>query len=526
MKTSEGQPPDDAPSPTDEIAAWIARHGIDGVAPDGVEWIQTHISHVFLVEDRVYKIRKGVTLPFLDFGNRAARNADCVSEVALNRRLAPDVYLGIVSLRLSDGALEVGPPTGGDLDPEREHAVLMRRLPAGRDALALLEADRLAPEQLERVAGLLASFHEEVGLGEPAPFSREDWRERNASPVLDCLETLDGCDLLEAGRLGALRKGALQAIARLEPVFEERRLGGRVVDAHGDLHLDHVWFETDEASPLLVDCLEFDTDLRQIDRASEVAFLAMDLAYRDRHDLAELLLSAYARESDDYDLYRLVDYYAAYRALVRAKVAALAASQESVAPAQRSAARESALRHVALAESLLAPVGRGGIVLMCGTVGCGKSSVARIRARKDGAVLLSSDRLRKRLAGRAETDHGEQAVDAGLYAPDRREAVYEAMLTRAACVVESGRTAILDASFTRRADRDRARRFAEEKGIDARLIEVRCDPTVAHERLTARAQAGNDPSDAGPDFLAISIERFEAPDEWPEADREVVRTDT
>ena len=512
-------------STTDEIAAWIADHGLEASGPDSVRWIQTHISHVFLVGDRVYKLRKGVTLPFLDFGTRAARNDDCVREVALNRRLAPDVYLGIVSLHLENGSLEVGPPQDDALDPDREHAVLMRRLPEGRDALALLEEGRLAPEQLERVATRLARFHEEVGLGRPAPFSREAWRERNVRPVLDCVETLNGTGVLETDRLARLEKVVRETVDALGPAFEERRLAGCAVDAHGDLHLDHVWFETDDAAPLMVDCLEFDEALRRIDRASEVAFLAMDLAYRGHDDLAEFFLSTYAAESDDYDLYRVVDYYAAYRALVRAKVAALAANQTSVDPTQRSAARDSALRHVDLAERLLDARGEGALVLTCGTVGSGKSSVARARARSEGGVLLSSDRLRKRLAGLDVTDHGEREVDGGLYAPKRREAVYEAMLERADLVVSSGRVAILDASFTRRVDRDRARAWAEQRGVEARLVEVRCDPKIAHDRLAARERAGDDPSDAGPDFLATSIDRFEPPDEWPAEQRKVVRTD-
>lgn len=508
---------------TDDIAEWIDRHGLDGA--ESVEWIQTHISHVFLVADRVYKLRKPVTLPFLDFGTRAERNADCRREVELNRRLAPDVYLGVVSMRLGANALEVGRPEDAPSDPDLEHAVLMRRLPEGRDALALLEAGQLAPAQLERVAERLARFHDEVGLGRPAPWTTEAWRERCAKPVVDCVEILADGDLLELERSSRLRKAVTDAGRSLAPALEARRRAGRAIDAHGDLHLDHVWFETDDADPLLVDCLEFDEDLRHIDRASEVAFLAMDLAYRARDDLAEHFLSAYASASDDYALYSVVDYFAAYRALVRGKVAALASGQESVAPDQRRAARSSALGHVALAERLLEPRDTAGLVLTCGTVGSGKSSVARARAWDQGAVLISSDRLRKRLAGMEASDHPDHEVDAGLYAPERREAIYEAMLERAASVVESGRTAILDASFTRRADRDRARAWAEAHGVPVRLVEVRCDPEIARERLAARQRAGADPSDAGPDFLPISLARFEPPDEWPDDRLEVVRTD-
>ena len=516
---------DAAMSSTDAIAAWIGVHGLAGVRADDLTWIQTHISHVFLVGDRVYKLRKPVTMPFLDFGTRAQRNADCVREVALNRRLAPDVYLGVVSVRLDGDALEVGGPRDEIVAPECEHAVLMRRLPEGRDALAMLERERLSVDQLERTATCLARFHEQVGLGRPAPWTASEWYDRNVDTVSDSVETIEASGLLTAERVERLRTAVGRAQVGLAPEFERRRLEGRAIDAHGDLHLDHVWFETDGGEPLLVDCLEFDDDLRRIDRAAEVAFLAMDLAYRGRDDLAELFLAAYAADSDDYGLYTVVDYYAAYRALVRAKVAALAATQESVAEEQRRAARESALRHVELAERFLEARDGALITLTCCTVGSGKSSVARGRAREAGGVSISSDRLRKRLAGLDAADRAAEDVDAGLYAPERRNSVYEAMLDRAEPVVASGRRVILDASFSTKTVRDRVRVWAEKRGLKARLLEVRCDPEIARERLAVRERAGRDPSDAGPDFLPVSIDRFESPDEWPAEDHEIVRTD-
>jgi hypothetical protein len=251
----------------------------------------------------------------------------------------------------------------------------------------------------------------------------------------------------------------------------------------------------------------------------------MDLRYRGHRDLAEAFLDAYANRVDDHDLFEVVDFFAAYRALVRAKVAALAASQSSIAAPQRARARQSVERHLGLAEALLDPPAKAGLLLMCGTVGSGKSSVARQLARTGHGISIVSDRVRKNRAGLAPDEHRKAAPDEGLYEPDQVELVYREMLERAAPILASGRNAILDASFSRRRWRELARDWARERGVPARLVEVRCDPSVALIRLREREQIGADPSDAGPDFLPISRERFESPDEWSEGDRIVIHSD-
>ena len=537
----------------DELAGMLARGGsfsfarkteggsIDGGAADrqgggeasgaasreagGIEWIQTHISHVFLTSDRVFKLRKAVQQPFLDFGRRADRNLDCLREVALNRRLAPDVYLGIAPIVVTDGKAHVGPVAETIGRDDLEHVVVMRRLPDRRDALALLEDGRLRAEQLEDVAALLADFHATENLGAPAPFSEQEWFERTAEPTLECVRALRQSGLVEAERVRLLEIAVQDRLSDLRPEFERRRLAGRAVDAHGDLHLDHVWFETDESPPILIDCIEFNEDLRRIDAASELAFLSMDLRYRGRSDLADDVLSTYATHGDDYGLFGVVDFFAAYRALVRAKVAALAAGQESIEADQRARARRSIDGHLRLAARLLEPAGSAELVVLCGTVGTGKSSVARARARAGQGIQISSDRVRKRLAGLTATTRLDAGPDEGIYRPDQTEAVYRALLERAAPVIASGRSAILDASFARRAHRDQAREWAGKRGVACRLIEVRCAEQTAAERLRERELRGRDPSDAGPDFLEISRSRFEPPDEWPEESHEIVWTD-
>jgi aminoglycoside phosphotransferase family enzyme/predicted kinase len=525
---SQSSPPDDLAQRLSTCTAW-AEH--QGVTSTEIDWIQTHISHVFLVGDRVFKLRKAVRLPFLDFTSREERNADCVREVALNRRLAPDVYLGIAPILLDmglesgGGSPRVGAIADGLSDPDREHVVVMRRLPKNRDALTLLENGQLDAGQLETVAERLADFHASHALSQPAPWSADAWLRRIADPIFESLASIAGSELLPPQQTKSLESRIQLRLGALRSRFETRRLEGRAVDAHGDLHLDHVWFETKDAAPLMIDCLEFNEDLRLIDAASEVAFLQMDLCYRNRQPLAEAFLAAYALRTDDYGLYPVVDFYAAYRALVRAKVAAVASAQPSIGNRQRAKARVSAEKHVALAKRLLDEPGSADLVVLCGSVGSGKSTVARSLGRSGAGVPIASDRVRKALAQIPLTAHEIVETDTGLYDPENTESVYRALLGRAERVVSSGRSAVLDASFARRIHRDRARQWAAERGLRSRLIEVRCRPETALARLKKRSALGTDPSDAGPDFLSTSLARFETPTEWPADEHEVVWTD-
>ncbi len=490
-----------------------------------VTHVQTHLSHVFLTGERVYKLRKAVDLGFVSFATRAERNADCVREVRLGRRLAPDVYLGVAPVRLARGGTRVGrlleTPRPGELAAGCEHVVVMRRLPDGRDALSLLAAGRLRAEQLDAVARLVAAFHRRHRLAARVHGTRSQWLARSARPVRDNFVLLRGATLgrdpIVPPRL--LARASAQAERFLDlhaDRFETRRTERRGVDGHGDLHLQHVFFEHDDAAPILIDCIEFRDDLRQIDAAAEVAFLAMDLRYRGCADLAERFLAAYAAAADDFGLYGLVDFYVRYRAAVRAKVAAVAAADAGVPPAQRRAARASARRHLAFAARERLVRGRPALIVTCGSVGSGKSSVARAVARRLGAVMIVSDVVRK----------ADASVSRGArYTERAKDDVYRGLLERAAPVIASGRVAVLDATFDRAARRQRALRWAAERGVPALLLEVRCAREVARQRLARRAAQGRDASEAGPEQLTASLARFEAPDEWPRALRHVVRTD-
>ncbi len=507
----------------------------DASAAAGIEQIQTHLSYVFLTGERVYKVRKSVDVGFISFLEREARNRDCLRELHLNRRLSPDVYLGIAPLVPAGDGFVVGAvdpvrdPATSEL-PAREHCVVMRRIAAGRDASTLLDTGVLQPEWLERLADRIADFHAHQGLGRPSPFSQAEWRERIWKPVVANFDSLDAQlpDTLRPSDLESLRARAGEEFERLAPAFEARRCAGRAVDAHGDLHLEHVWFERDDGKPVVIDCLEFDDALRRIDAASEVAFLAMDLGFRGRADLGERWLGAYAAASDDFHLYTVVDFFASYRAAVRAKVEAIAALDVRIPSAQRRRSAELARDRVLYADRALDARTAGSVHLVGGVIGAGKSSAARVLAEAIGAVVISSDRVRKDdYLARGQPGEGA-AWESGSYTPAARDRIYDAVLERAEAVIGSGRPVVLDASWSSAERRARARAWAAALSARSVFVEVRCGREETLRRLEERSRRGSDASEAGAELYDRFAAAFDpiGSGEWPLADRFTVHTDS
>lgn len=503
--------------------AETSAYPLDPSASAGIRRIDTHISHVFLTGERAYKFRRPVRLAFLDFSDARERERDCLREVALNRRLAPDVYLGVAALRGTGADLVVGDTceTLCAAPDVVEHCVVMRRLAAGRDLSTLLAAASVGFAQVDAIAAVLAAFHALHGLGVPAPFAAEDWIDVTTAPARANFDALLGVDpaIVDHQVVRQARELAARFVIERREQFEERRRRGRVIDGHGDLHTEHIWFETDDSSPLIVDCLEFREDFRLIDAASDVAFLAMDLIYRGHPELACRFLRRYARDSGDFQLFGVVDYFAGYRALVRAKVAALVAADPTIPAERRSGAASSTRRHLDLGLALLAPRRPGSTLLMCGLIGCGKTTVAETLADLLGAVVISSDRVRKERAGLTAGESLRNEYGSGAYHDDSRAHVYADLLEEARAVVRSGRTVILDATYAKRAWRQQAQAWAAREGSPCSLIEVTAHQSDVLTRLHERSTRGGDASDAGPELYEAMRAQFEEPSaqakDWP-----------
>lgn len=494
--------------------------------PFKVELIETHISLVFLAEGVVYKVKKPVDLGFLDFRGLDDRKRACEAEVALNRRLAPHVYFGIIPVRRA-GVDASGEPSGsaglvGD-GPIVDWAVHMIRLPDARRADVMLARGALGAPQIERIARTIARFHREGRVGEEAArFGSPEAVEANVRENFEQTRGLLGKYLRpeEAEELERSQLGFVRAEAAL---FRERAVSGRVRDGHGDLRLEHVYFE-DEKRVTVLDCVEFSDRYRIGDTCSDIAFLSMDLAFHGRVDLAEQLLAAYAREAGDFDLFSLVDFYEGYRAYVRGKVASILAADAGAGSEARARAEEEARRYFLLALSAKrAPVVAPSVVAIGGIIGSGKSTLAAALSGEMAAPVVEADRTRKQLMGVEPTVKLFEGTFQGAYDPGFTQKVYDEVLRRGSKVLGSGRPVILDASFRSASMRRAARELAERFRVPFRFIECGADPEVCKSRLKAR-RVESEVSDGRLEIFDDFAKSFEAVTELSPGEH--IRVDT
>ena len=383
--------------PLTELIEGLSRPEAFGVEGP-VEVIQTHVSAVFLAGDRAYKVKKPIRLwGFLDYGTVDVRRAWCDTEVRLNRRLAPDVYVGVVPVvRMTDGTLAV------DRDGEVvEHAVVMVRLAPGATFLEQLEAGTLGADDLAEAAAVLAAFHAHNRL---APAEADLARPDSFFEVVNqnFQSTEEGVpELFPASVHEGLRRRIAERTQRTRDVVDRRAAAGLMVNGHGDVRLEHVIRYAGEVN--CIDCVEFSDLVRHIDPLCDMAFLSMDLAERGRWDLARGLEEAYLRSANENleEAALLLPLYRSYRAHVRAKVDHITARSPEVDADVRAAKMLGARRFLALAWTYARADETPPLILMRGASGTGKSVLASALAPWLGAEVVRSDVVRKELAGLA-----------------------------------------------------------------------------------------------------------------------------
>jgi aminoglycoside phosphotransferase family enzyme/predicted kinase len=477
---------------------------------------ETHISWVFLTGSLVYKVKKPVDMGFLDFTSLVRREHFCRQEVTLNRRLAEDVYLGVVPItREADGyRLEGG---GRTVD----FAVKMRQLPSAETLKRRLPEGRLGAEALERLAATLARFYEAAATG-----GAVDAVGSPATLAQNCEENFGqtaGSAGLRFDRrtwevVAAATRGFLENHAGL---FQERVAGGRIRDGHGDLRTDHVYL-TDHGIRI-VDCIEFNERFRCADVACDLAFLAMEMDEEGYAAQAADLIDAFVRRSGDLQLYALLDFYKCYRAMVRLKVNCLRLAQADVGAAERSAAEADIDRFLALAYRYAVRFSRPVLWVVWGQVAAGKSTVARALGETLDVGAVRSDLVRKQLFERAARDDTVAAFQKGIYSRQATALTYGKLLRLAQAEVEQGRSVVLDATFSRRNRRREALRLAAATGAAIVFVECACTEKTIRRRLAERA-GSRAVSDARLEHYEALKAAFEPGDELPE--RCLVRVDT
>jgi predicted kinase len=304
-----------------------------------------------------------------------------------------------------------------------------------------------------------------------------------------------------------------------QTLLAARRAGGRIREGHGDLHAEHVCFVDApvtaggglapmEPGIYVFDCIEFSQPLRCNDVAYEIAFLAMDLESLARPDLARRLVSAYVDAADDPDASLLLPFYACHLASVRGMVEGLKATEAAVEPADRDAAAARARRHFALALRYAWAAGGPAVIACTGLSGTGKTTLAVELAAATGFALVGTDTLRKQRAGLAPETPARATYDAGLYTEEARAAIYAALVAEVESALASGRSVIADATFIRRADRDRLAAAARRERRPCLFIECRADEPTIRTRLAAREEGGS-VSDARWDTYLAQRQRSE-----------------
>lgn len=479
-----------------DLVEFLSRPSAYPERPRRVEHVETHISHVFLTDRHAYKLKKPLRFDFLDFSTPLLRRAACDSEVRLNRRMAPGVYLGVVPIGLSRG----GKPQLGGSGAPIDFVVKMRRLPADRMLDKLIAAGQVSGPEIERLAERLMAFYRDAA---PLVISADRYSARIEEHVrANREELLAAAHALPEALVGRVHAAQLWLLASARGMFDIRSNDGRVIDGHGDLRPEHVCVEI---MPVVFDCIEFNAEFRQLDVLDELAFFAMECERLGAAWIGQRVLESYFADSRDAPDRRLLPFYQCYRACVRAKVAALRAEQEP--PERRGNDIEAALQYLNLAQKYAEAFERRCVLVLRGLIGSGKSTLARALAEKLGALRLSTDEVRRRRIGRGESP---APFGGGHYSPAGRMAVYREMISQAVPLVAQGLSVALDGTFLEAETLTMAKALAESAQAELLVVECHCPDDVALSRVEERLAAGSDPSEARPEFLAMQRARRQA----------------
>ena len=455
-----------------------------------IELIETHISAVILTGDFVYKIKKPVNFGFLDFSTLEKRHTCCMEELRLNSRMAPEIYLDVVTIT---GTPES--PVIGASGKAIEYAVKMAQFPQSAQLDHRLAAGQLKLEHMDAIAHMVADFHQCIDVADDSM----DFGTKAAvyHPVDENFRQIDEhIDTAPyAETLATLQRWSRAGYERLSPVFDQRKHDGFIRECHGDMHLRNMlWLDSDTGGrPLAFDCIEFNANLRWIDVISEVAFLVMDLQSRQQQPLANRFLNSYLEATGDYAGLKVLPFYLCYRALVRAKVDALRLEQKNLTPQERAQSLAEFESYLELASGYV-KAAKPKLIIMRGLSASGKSTVSQQLLDAAGMIRIRSDVERKRLFDIAATTRAADDIDTGIYTAQASEQTYAKLLELASKVVSAGYSVIVDAAFLKYEQRLPFQQLAESLAVPCIILEVTAPPEVLRQRIIARK---NDVSDAG-----------------------------
>jgi aminoglycoside phosphotransferase family enzyme/predicted kinase len=487
-----------------EIAQALLNPSIYPEKPAGVEIMQTQMSFIFLSGKYVYKLKKPVNLGFLDYTTLEKRRFFCEQEVELNRRLCPQVYLGVLRVTREKSGLALEGP-GETVD----YVVKMLYLPQDRMLNVLLDRNRVQPEMLEKVAQIIAEFHSRAATNPtissfgqlPAVKVNTDENFSQTRPYIGRIVT--------PGQFERLKAYNEAFFTQSSDLFNQRVADGKIRDCHGDLHTQHICFSD---NIYIYDCIEFNERFRYCDVASEIAFLAMDLEHYGRADLSRAFVKGYISASGDRQIKELLKFYKIYRAHVRGKVGCFKFDDPYISESERKQTLEAARSYFELADSYA--YSRPRLFITVGLVGSGKSTVSQIIAKRLGLTVLSSDIIRKQLADIAPTEHRFEEMDSGIYSAEFSQKTYAKMYLEAEAILKDGDSVILDATFLSAEERKKGAALAKIAGADFFVIECHLDEANTRQRLSQRLK-NTAVSDGRWEIYEPQKRKFEPVNEFP-----------
>ena len=458
--------------------------------------IDTHISTVILAGEHAYKIKKPVDFGFLNFLDLDERHRYCQEELRLNRRLAPQIYLAVAAVTGSVAS----PHIDGKGEPI-DWAVKMRRFDP--DSLLSNPRTALTNELIMELAKRVATFHQGAETASGGSLGTPEQAYTAMRGNFDALRQHDKF----TPELETLENWSEAQFSQLQPIMAQRLEEQHVRECHGDLHLGNIALVDDQ--PLVFDAIEFNPAFRWIDTISDVAFLTMDLRHRGRTDLAHVFLDCYLEHSGDYAALCLLRIYEVYRALVRAKVAAIRQQQPEVSAQEQETLEKELHRYVELAGHI-AKSSQPGIVITSGVSGSGKSRVTRDLPAKLSAIRVRSDVERKRLLNIRPED---SATEAGGYSEQVTERTYARLEQLAQLIIDAGYLAVVDATFLKREQRTRFRKLAERNKVPFFIVACDAPTELLCERIESRSHKSGNVSDADLQILQMQQESLEPLDE-------------
>lgn len=452
---------------------------------ESVTLLETHISWILLAGEFSYKIKKPVDFGFLDFSELSRRQFFCHEELRLNRRLAADLYLDVVSI---GGSVEC--PIFGS-EPAIEYAVKMQRFAEDMLLDHLLVQNRLTTRHIEGLAETMARFH--AGLPPATIGTGYGDAEAIALPARQNFEQLSRLLNAEfAEQLAGLQAASEKEYVRCLPLFEQRLKSGKVRECHGDLHLGNIVLIGDQPTPF--DGIEFNPALRWIDVISDIAFLIMDLQKRQRPDLAYCFVNAYLQASGDYAGLGVLNFYLGYRAMVMAKVTAIRAAQLA-----EQTGLVQCQRYLTLAGQFYSPK-RPGLIITYGLPGCGKTTVSQIILEQRQVIRIRSDVERKRLFGLQAHQSSASGVGEGIYSAEATRRTYQQLCLLAREILHSGFSVIVDAAFLKQQERVQFKQLADQLDRPFAILAISMDEELQMQRIVQRQ---NDASEADVSVLQM-----------------------